>query len=274
MEANNKTILVPWDFSIVAEYALQHAVEAAKVINCGITLCHITKKEKENDEAMGKMHTVISDTKHKYGIEPTFIVKEGSIFTSISEIAEEVGAIFVIMGTHGMKGMQKLTGSWALKVVASCKVPFIVVQKPPQGEHLTHIAYPVDFKKEDKQKSVWAVYLNKYFKSKIFMFTQSSKDATLKNRIFGNVKFTKQVLEAANIEYECIEASGKKDFDEEIIDFAQLIKASVILISTTKNIELKDYMFGATEQNIIANKEGIAVMCVNPKESGKLQGFN
>jgi hypothetical protein len=32
-------------------------------------------------------------------------------------------------------------------------------------------------------------------------------------------------------------------------------------------------MFGATEQKIIANKEGIAVMCVNPRE-GKLQGFN
>ena len=40
-----------------------------------------------------------------------------------------------------------------------------------------------------------------------------------------------------------------------------------------KNIELKDYMFGATEQNIIANKDGISVMCVNPKE-GKIQGFN
>ena len=119
MEATNKTILVPWDFSNVAEYALQHAVKAAEVIKCTVTLCHITKKEKENDEAIDKMKTVIADTKHKYNIEPNYIVKEGSIFTSIAEIAEEVEAIFVIMGTHGMKGMQKITGSWALKVVAS-----------------------------------------------------------------------------------------------------------------------------------------------------------
>jgi nucleotide-binding universal stress UspA family protein len=272
MEGANKTILVPWDFSNVAEYALQHAINAAKVINCGVTLCHITKKEKENDEAIEKMKTVVADTKHKFSIEPQYVVKEGSIFTSISEIAEEVEAIFVIMGTHGMKGMQKITGSWALKVVASCKVPFIIVQKPPQDE-LPVIAYPVDYKKEDKQKSIWAVYLNKYFKSKIFLFTQKSNDATLKKQIQSNVKFTKQMLESSNIEYEVIEAAGEKDFDEEIVDFSVKINASTILITTTKNIELKDYMFGATEQNVIANKEGIAVMCVNPKE-GKTQGFN
>jgi nucleotide-binding universal stress UspA family protein len=273
MEAINKSILVPWDFSNVAEYALQHAISAAKVINCGVTLCHITKKEKENDEAIDKMKTVVADTKHKFSIEPQYIVKEGSIFTSISEIAEEVDAVFVIMGTHGIKGMQKITGSWALKVVASCKVPFIIVQKPPHDEQLPVIAYPVDYKKEDKQKSIWAVYLNKYFKSKIYLFTQKSNDATLKKHIQSNVKFTKQMLESANIEYEVTEAEGLKDFDEEIIDFSVKINASTILITTTKNIELKDYMFGATEQNVIANKEGISVMCVNPKE-GKIQGFN
>ena len=274
MEATNKSILVPWDFSNVAEYALQHAISAAKVINCGVTLCHITKKEKENEEAIEKMKTVVADTKHKFSIEPQYIVKEGSIFTSIAEIAEEVDAIFVIMGTHGIKGMQKITGSWALKVVASCKMPFIIVQKPPHDEVLMPvIAYPVDYKKEDKQKSIWAVYLNKYYKSKICLFTQKSNDATLKKQIQSNVKFTKQMLESSNIEYEFTEAPGLKDFDEEIIDFSMRINASTILITTTKNIELKDYMFGATEQNIIANKEGIAVMCVNPKE-GKIQGFN
>ncbi len=273
MEATNKTILVPWDFSNVAEYALQHAVKAAEVIKCTVTLCHITKKEKENDEAIDKMKTVIADTKHKYNIEPNYIVKEGSIFTSIAEIAEEVEAIFVIMGTHGMKGMQKITGSWALKVVASSKVPFIIVQKPPIEEQHACIAYPVDYKKEDKQKSIWAVYLNKYFKSKIYMFVQKSNDATLKKHIQSNVKFTKQILETSGIEYELVEAAGIKDFDEEIVDFSKKINALTILITTTKNIELKDYMFGATEQNIIANKDGISVMCVNPKE-GKIQGFN
>jgi len=273
MEATNKTILVPWDFSNVAEYALQHAIRAAKVVNCDVTLCHITKKDKENDEALEKLKVVVADSKQKYGFEPKHVVREGSIFTTISEIAEEMGAIFVIMGTHGMKGMQKLTGSWALKVVASCKVPFIVVQKPPMDEQLSYIAYPVDYKKEDKQKSIWAVYLNKYFKSKIFMFTQKSNDATIKKQILSNVKFTKQLFESSNIEYECVEAAGEKDFDEEIEEFSLKVNASAILITTTKNIELKDYMFGATEQNIIANKDGIAVMCVNPKE-GKIQGFN
>jgi len=273
MEATNKTILVPWDFSNVAEYALQHAIRAAKVINCSVTLCHITKKDKENAEAIEKMKVVITDCIQKYNFTPLVIVKEGSIFTTISEIAEETSSVLVIMGTHGIKGMQKLTGSWALKVVASCKVPFVVVQKPPKDEQFTYIAYPVDYKKEDKQKSIWAVYLNKYFQSKIFMFVQRSTDATLSKQIASNVKFTKQLLENSSIEYEVQEASGVKDFDEEIVDYAKKINANAILITTTKNIDIKDYMFGATEQNIIANHDGISVICVNPKE-GKISGFN
>ena len=47
------------------------------------------------------------------------------------------------MGTHGMKGMQKLTGSWALKVIVKSKVPFIVVQDPPADQERYHnIVFP------------------------------------------------------------------------------------------------------------------------------------
>ena len=62
----------------------------------------------------------------------SYQISKGSIFTAIAEYANEKDASLVVMGTHGMKGMQKLTGSWALKVIVKSKVPFIVVQDPPQ----------------------------------------------------------------------------------------------------------------------------------------------
>jgi len=272
MESSNKTILVPWDFTNVAEFALQHSIRAAKVIGCSVTMLHVTKKEKENKEAEEKLESISQESEKRFGLKPEYLAVEGSIFNTISDVATKKDAIFVVMGTHGMKGMQKITGSWALKVIASSKIPFIVVQKPPKDEQLANIIYPVDYKLEDKQKSVWALYLNKYFKSKLLIFSQQSNDATLSKRIKANLLFTKKMFDNQGIEYEEFKAPDNKDFSESTIEFAQEHNANAILITTTKNPELKDYMFGATEQKIIANKHEIAVMCVNPKE-GKLQLF-
>ncbi|NSW95738.1 MAG: hypothetical protein HPY62_13605 [Bacteroidales bacterium] len=69
-----------------------------------------------------------------------------------------------------------------------------------------------------------------------------------------------------NIEYEIHEMTKGK-FAQQTIDFAQKIKADLILIMTTKNITMADYMLGASEQYIIANSSKIPVCCVNPRAS-------
>ena len=70
-----------------------------------------------------------------HGIKINTKVLEGTIFTALTEYADDTKADFVIMGTHGIKGVQKLTGSWALKVIAGSNVPFIVVQDEPSSNH-------------------------------------------------------------------------------------------------------------------------------------------
>jgi hypothetical protein len=53
---------------------------------------------------------------------------------------------------------------------------------------------PIDYKKVDKQKVVMAVYLNKYFKSKISLLVQKSNDTNLKKQIHSNVVIHKIFL--------------------------------------------------------------------------------
>ena len=45
------------------------------------------------------------------------------------KLAEQINASAIIMGTHGAKGMQKVFGSFAMKVIISTGVPFMVVQE-------------------------------------------------------------------------------------------------------------------------------------------------
>lgn len=262
------TILVPWDFTERAENALQHAIKIAKHLNNDITLLHILKKQKDEEEALPKMQSTAEETYQKYQIKPAVVAQEGSIFDTIGEYTQSKPINLVVMGTHGIKGMQKLTGSWALKVIVSCHAPFIVVQDPPSEKTgFENIVFPIDFKSENKEKLIWAIYLGRIFKSKIHLFKQEYTDSSLIKKINSNLIFAKKYLQKYNIEFEIHTAAGKGSFAEETIDCAQQISADMMLIMTTKNIGFSDYVIGAHEQYIIANTAKIPVMCVNPRKA-------
>ena len=48
-------------------------------------------------------------------------------------------AVAIIMGTHGSKGMQKVFGSFAMKVIISTTVPFMIVQDNSEIKNIKNI---------------------------------------------------------------------------------------------------------------------------------------
>ncbi len=273
MGSKVKPLMVPWDFTQVAEYALEHAVKIAKIDGNPIYLAHIAKKNEEVDKLRAVLEVYAVEAFKKHSIKPKVIVRQGNIFTSIGEIADEIDAVMVVMGTHGMKGMQKLTGSWALKVIVSSKVPFVVVQSPPEGNSFEDIVLPIDFRKEDKEKVNWIVYLYKHFGSKIHIIKPPKSDKRLLKGLNANIAFARKILEQKHVTYDMIMAPGKKSFAKETIEYAVNINADLIVTMTTKNIGITDYVMGADEQYIIANSAKIPVMCINPRIGLTTGGF-
>ena len=270
MEENKKLIIVPWDFTNVAESALAHAVKIGRMVGNDICLLHIVDpgiKVKAEGEKKTLLNHIASEGSRKYNINIISQVTKGSIFTAIAEFANSKEANLVVMGTHGMKGMQKLTGSWALKVIVKSKVPFIVVQEPPADQNRYHnIVFPIDFRIENKEKMSMAIFMGKYFDSKVHILKTSTTDKSLRTKVNRNLNFAVKYLIQNNVEYEIHEVPRGKSA-QHTIDFAQVIKADLILVVTTKSITFADYMLGAPEQYIIANSSKIPVCCVNPKSS-------
>ena len=279
MEEHKKVIVVPWDFSHVAENALAHAVKISRMVANDICLLHIVEtgiNPKAYAEKTTKLKRLVEENGNKYNVPIYYHVSKGSIFSAIAEYVNEKEASLVVMGTHGMKGMQKLTGSWALKVIVKSKIPFIVVQDPPADQERYHnIVFPVDFRGENKEKLKMAIFMGKYFESKIHMLVSVSTDKNILRKTKINLNFAIKYLMQNNIDYE-IHDMPKGSIAEQTIDFAQKINADLILIVTTKNITFADYVVGASEQYIIANSSKIPVCCVNPKgsfaKSGQFMG--
>src|SRR5208283_697262 len=156
MDTSDNYILVTWDFTNISHFALEHAILISRNIQKEIALIHIispklNKKEIENRRE--KMTQVCAETEQKHGIKAHVIIMEGSIFKTIADYATSSKSSLVVMGTHGIHGIQKLFGSWALKVIVGSSVPFIVVQDHPKNnEKYSNLVFPVDFKSENKEK--------------------------------------------------------------------------------------------------------------------------
>jgi len=268
MEEHKKLIVVPWDFTHVAEHALAHAVKISRMVGNDICLLHIVDtgiNPKEEAEKKAKLHHATEEASKNFSVPVSYHMVKGSIFSAIAEYANEKEASLVVMGTHGMKGMQKLTGSWALKVIVKSKIPFIVVQDAPVDQERYHnIVFPVDFRGENKEKMQMAIFMGKYFESKIHMLVSLSTDPSLLKKTNVNLNFAIKFLIQNNIDYEIHEVP-RGNFAQQTIDFAQKINADLLLIMTTKNITMADYVMGASEQYMIANSSKIPVCCVNPK---------
>jgi len=269
MDKDRNTILVTWDYTELSEYALLHAIRIAKMVKNNVRIIHIVDPgvaKKSYNEAEERFRKTAEDLQKKYSFPLETIILTGKIFNDISKYASDSDANMVIMGTHGIKGMQKITGSWALRVIAGSTIPFIVIQdKPHTDDRFRSIVFPIDFKAENKEKLQWAIFLGKYFDSKVYLFKPPVVDKGLLKKVNINLNFAIKYLIQNNLEYEIHTAFKSSKFAQETLDFAQKVNADLILITTTKHINFADLILGAQEQYIIANSSKIPVMCVNPR---------
>ena len=265
MEQIKNVILVTWDFTEKSEFALEHAINASKRLHHPIGLVHIVKKENEISVAEERIKGILSEKYSSLDPMPLVIVKDGNIFSTITDLANNMEAMLVFMGTHGIKGMQKWLGSWALKVIAHTKVPFIVVQAVPQKPTYEKIVIPVTFRKENKECINWVSYFSRHFGSTFFIYKAKHSDPNFIKGIDSNIFFLTKYFTSKGINFQIDEAEGDSDYVVHTVHYAQSINADAIMLMVTKDIGFADYVLGAHEQYIIANEAKLPVICINPK---------
>lgn len=139
-----KKILVPTDFSKPAENALEVAASLAKEHDAEIVVLHmmglsdavVTKNEsREVFKAMYYMKLAeqrfeeLLDKEYLKGIKVTETVHNYTIFSEINEIAKEMDADLIVMGSIGASGLKEVfVGSNTEKVVRTSEIPVLVIK--------------------------------------------------------------------------------------------------------------------------------------------------
>ncbi len=267
----NDIILVPTDFSEVCLNASLQAADAAKFLSYKVVLLHVINKDtksylkKENlaGSAIDQKLSDIADMlKSKYGIAVETMAIEGSIFTIIGEVAKDIGASLVYLGTHGKVGMQHLTGSFALKVVTSSPAPVIVVQKRAFEQGYKNIILPITSEAGPWEKTKWAVFISKQFGATIHIYQINTTDKGINDAS----KLIADYLEKNGVSTTYKVAEKSSGFSKQVIDYATSINTDLIMIMTNPDKGFSKFLLGTYDEEMIFNTSQIPVMCINPRK--------
>jgi nucleotide-binding universal stress UspA family protein len=264
MNSLKMTILVPTDFTQVADYALQHAVRVSSVVHEQVTLLHIVDNSDKIADAQVKIGKLAEETYSKYNILPATMVLQGDIFIDIAKVADELNSSMVIMGSHRIKDVSTLNDSIALKVITSSKVPFITIQEPPINRRYDEIVFPIDYTAENIEKHEWISYFCNYYVSRFHLIKPNISDPKLLAKIDMNMASARRFLDEKGARYYVYTVMGNKPYAEEILEMAANIRADLIVIMTSKASEKESYVVEPHERYIISNASYIPVMSINP----------
>lgn len=136
-------IVVPTDFEDASGKALELAKNLAGKLGAEVVLVHVyslptytypglepTLLPGFHGEVMQAAQRALDDLGMAQGGVRT-LLREGDTALEILAVAGELGARFIVMGTHGRKGLSHLfLGSVAEKVVRRSTVPVMTVRAP------------------------------------------------------------------------------------------------------------------------------------------------
>jgi nucleotide-binding universal stress UspA family protein len=283
MESSKKNImLVPIDFSDVAQNALDHAISIAKTFDNEIALLYINdagnmfssifsnndQNRLINEAIIGRLNTIRDNVMRDHSIVIHTVIRESrNIYKTIVETAEELGCDSIVMGTHGANGIKQIIGSNSSRVISHAEVPVIVVKEKSFGDGYKNIVFPVDLTFETRQKVRWAIHLAKKFNSTIHILSFNESDEFLSHKINANIKKVEEQFTAEGVKFTSYLRPDKSSFAKETISYAENLKADLIMIMTQQEEGIAEFIIGSYAQQIV-NQSSIPVMTVTPTTKG------
>lgn len=280
----SKKIVVGVDFSDCSFNALEHAISIAQKAKSGITMVWVNhldyskeifsvEPKEITNEVTRRFEEVIHKFNDKLWGEPLdYRITKGKIYKEICEVAEEIDAFLIVIGTHGSSGFEEFwIGSNANRMVSASKIPIITIRGGIDvGKDLSRIVLPLDSTKVTRQKLPITALLAKYFRSEVHilgLFTSSLDD--LRYRIRGYVSQAEDYFKENNIKYTTVYLESE-NITETTLEYAKKIDANLISIMTEQETTTANLWLGPYASQMV-NHSPIPVLSTH---ADKVKFFN
>jgi nucleotide-binding universal stress UspA family protein len=259
-------IIVPTDFTATSDVAVAYAIMLSKTLNAEVCLLHILGKGKEEAQAQKSLDDQVHHHYVKTAVKPKSKLITGTIFDEIAAVVEAEKGDLVVMGTHGLRGMQHLVGSHALRVITDTKAPFVIVQEGTVfNSGIKRIVLPLDLHKETKQKIKYIGDLAEKFNAKVDIVIPNESDEYLQNQVKRNLAYANDYFDERKIQHVgSVTSRDTKHFVEDLTAYAVNVKADMICILNFADEKIIHAFGSDAEQKVITNSAGIPVMVLSP----------
>ncbi|WP_192349461.1 universal stress protein [Algoriphagus sp. Y33] len=182
-------IILPIDFSGNAINALDFAIALTGKKEGEIILVHVIEAvfdfASKAAVALENMHrdaeTLMQSTLEKYrhsNQKFTTVIKEGTASTSITQLALQMEATLIVMGTQGASGIKVgLIGSTTINVIKESSIPVLVIPTESSAPCIKKIALALEFASHEEKFIDWVIDMSRRWERGLeFVHVQAAND--------------------------------------------------------------------------------------------------
>jgi nucleotide-binding universal stress UspA family protein len=172
------------------------------------------------------------------------------------------------MGTHGQQGFQKLFRSHAMKVITSCDIPFLIIQKTTEIKDIEKIVVPINLTKESLQIVNLAADVAKIYDATVHVVGAKQNDELLNQQMKNRILIVKKQYEERNVPcmVEFLKDSGS--YSNRVMDYSK--KNNIDMIAIAYYSESLIPQFDTFAQSLITNLEQLPCLVLNSKPASAL----
>ncbi len=264
-----KSILVPVDFSEITPIVIQTATGLAVITGFTITLLHV-KHIKSAPDVEQKLDELADSVKNNHNHECNCIIRTGSIFAEVKQEASSGNYEFVVIGSHGFKGMRELMfGADILRLLKLISIPVITVLKdyqfPEKG--FEKILLPVASHNSFHLIVEAVIKFAGWFESEIMLYSVEKPEIKWTDRLIANINLAQTEFEKAEVKYTRVNELQSKfalGYSRQTLEFASRVRADLIALMSVPAKEHFYFADGDKEQ-IITNKINIPVISTSDR---------
>lgn len=249
-------ILVPTDFSLHANYALENASFFAKLNKGSLTVVHIViDKKKIDQEAIDQKFELLKKQPYLKEVNANFVVVEGgNISKAINKIGVELGVDLIVMGSNGANNTGEIIlGSTTENVIRRSEINVLAIKREIISFDLNRILFPSDFSKEANSIFETVKDYAKAFNASIHLLSVNKSDKEVltkkaKAKMDDFIQF-RQLNEEGIVYRKSISTNSSAEFG--ILNYSIDNSIDMIAIGTHGRGVLKKLLQESTSQSLV-----------------------
>ena len=252
------------------ETVLSYSVMLSRYLRKGIILLRICDPRYTTETTEQAQQQLIAlKERVPEGVFATYLALKGKTADIIELLPKAFNAVAIV--AHVDKSDKKAAShpKNLLRDFDKCKVAYLLAQEPPQSyaAAVGKVAFSLDFKKESKDKLIWASYFPRFFGSQLWVLSYNYTDEFLRAKWHSNIKFMDKMYANLGVTYEKADLGKPKSFIDVVgLDVARQLNIGLMICTTTAEKDVFEYFIGVQEQRTIANEYKIPILFLNPRD--------